>query len=241
MKKKILIIMLCFAGTLSAQEQTRKKCEIEGVFATDIVSQYIWRGENCGDLSVQPTLGIEWKGLSLTAWGSVGISNFHDNKELDLTLAYGIKGFNIGVKDYWFSSGADPNANYFKYDNNCTNHVFEVNVGYNFGFLNLQWFTNFAGNDGVNNDGRRAYSSYFEISAPFRLVRCNWLATVGCVPYATDYYKTRGFNVVNVSLMATKTFSIKNKVDIPVYANIIANPCTRKVYFAVGAQFGLKL
>lgn len=234
-------MMVLTAGVLSAQETEKKKCEIEGTLATDIVSQYIWRGSNCGDLSVQPTLGIGWKGLSLTAWGSVGISNFHDTKEFDLTLAYSIKGFNIGITDYWLSNGANPDGKYFAYSNNNTNHVFEANVGYDFKYVSIQWFTNFAGNDGVNNSGKRAYSSYFEIAAPFRLVKCDWTAAVGCVPYATSYYDTSGFHVTNVSLMASHTFSIKKKIDIPVYASIIANPCTKRAYFVVGTKFDIKL
>lgn len=238
--------MLLTAGMVLAQEtetkkETKKKCQIEGVFATDIVSQYIWRGADCGSLSVQPTLGIGWKGLSLTAWGNVGVSNFNDTKEFDLTLAYTIKGFNIGITDYWFSSGANPDGKYFAYSSHSTNHVFEANVGYDFKYVSLQWYTNFCGNDGVNNSGKRAYSSYFEIAAPFRLIKCDWEAAVGCVPYASSYYGTSGFNVTNVSLKATKTFSVHKKIDIPVYANIIANPCTKKAYFVVGAQFDLKL
>ena len=70
-----------------------------------------------------------------------------DTKEFDLTLAYTIGGFNIGITDYWFNTGGDePDNRYFKYDAHSTNHVFEANIGYDFGVLSLQWFTNFAGN-----------------------------------------------------------------------------------------------
>lgn len=48
---------------------------VEGTLGADIVSQYIWRGTNCGSAAIQPTLGIAWKGLSLTAWGNVGITS----------------------------------------------------------------------------------------------------------------------------------------------------------------------
>lgn len=66
---------------------------------TDIVSRYIWRGQKLGDVSLQPTLGVSYKGLSLTAWGSVGLSEPKDTKEFDLTLAYTVGGFNVGITD----------------------------------------------------------------------------------------------------------------------------------------------
>lgn len=235
--------MLALAGSASAETviEKEKKCDINGTMGMDVTSQYIWRGQDCGDLSLQPTLGIDWKGLSLSAWGSVGISNFKDTKELDLTLAYGIKGFNIGVTDYWFSDGGNMNGHYLAYKAHNTNHIFEGNIGYEHKYFSIQWFTNFAGNDGLTSKGKRAYSSYFELSAPFQFITCDWDATIGFVPYACDFYGTDGFNVTNVSLKATKTFNIKQKLDIPVYANVIVNPCSKHAYFVVGTAFNLNL
>jgi len=51
----------------------------------DLVNQYIWRGQHLGNVSLQPTLGLEWKGLSLSTWGSVGLADAADDKEVDLT------------------------------------------------------------------------------------------------------------------------------------------------------------
>ena len=142
---------------------------VEATVQADVVSQYIWRGQDLGDVSLQPTLGLAYKGLSLTAWGSVGLSDPDDTKELDLTLAYKVGGLNIGVTDYWFNA---PNDRYFCYAAHETSHVFEANIGYDFGPVAVQWYTNFAGNDGFNKSGKRAYSSYVEASAPFRLAGC---------------------------------------------------------------------
>lgn len=241
MKAICMMILLALAGTVSAQEVEEKKCEVNGTLGVDLTSQYIWRGQNLGDLSLQPTLGIDWKGLSLSAWGSVGISNFKDTKELDLTLAYGIKGFNVGITDYWFTEGANAAGHYLAYKAHNTNHVFEGNVGYEHKYFSIQWYTNFAGNDAVTSKGKRAYSSYCEISAPFSFVKCDWDAAVGIVPYASDYYGTTGFHVTNVSLKASHTFNIKQKLDIPLYANVIVNPCSKHAYFVVGTAFNLNL
>ena len=208
--------------------------EIETTVGADFVNQYIWRGQDLGDVSLQPTLGIGYKGLSLTAWGSVGLSDFLDTKEFDLTLAYTVGEFNIGITDYWFDAGLDPEGRYFKYDAHGTNHVFEANVGYDFGFASLQAFTNFAGNDGTNKDGERAYSTYVELAAPFKLATVDWNAAVGVVPFATTSYGTTGFAVTNVSLKATKDIKVTDSFSIPVFGQVVANPCSQNAYLVFG-------
>ena len=230
--KKILIFAMGLVLSMTALAQDK----IEATISGDFVSNYIWRGQDCGDVSIQPTLGVSYKGLSLTAWGSVGLSNSDDTKELDLTLAYTTGGFNISITDYWFNAGLDPENRYFKYDAHGTNHVFEANIGYDFGYASLQWYTNFAGNDGLNKSGKRAYSSYFEVDVPFKLATVDWSATVGLIPYATTYYNewTSGFSVTNVALKASKDIKITDSFSVPVFAQLVGNPRTQKAYFVLG-------
>ena len=229
MKKIVLLAMgLVMSMTAIAQD------EVETTVAADAVSSYIWRGQDLGSAAVQPTLGIGYKGLSLSAWGSYGLVNTADTKEFDLTLAYTTGGFNIGITDYWFSAGLDPDARYFKYDAHGTNHVFEANIGYDFGPLSLQWFTNFAGNDGTNKDDKRAYSSYVEVAVPFKLATVDWTATAGAVPWATTSYGTNGFAVTNLSLKATKEIKVTDTFSIPVFGQVVGNPCSQNAYLVFG-------
>ena len=228
MKKIVIIALGLVMGTTTFAQ------EIETTVSADVVSNYIWRGLDLGDVSLQPTLGIGYEGLSLTAWGNVGISNPNDSKELDLTLGFTIGGFNIGITDYWTNDGGDPEARYFKYDAHGTNHVFEANIGYDFGVASVQWFTNFAGNDGVNKDGKRAYSSYMEVNVPFKLSAIDWTATAGAVPYATDFYGTSGFAVTNLSLRASKDIKVTDSFSIPIFGQFVGNPCSQKAYLVFG-------
>jgi len=228
--KKIVLFALGLVASATAFAQD----EIETTISGDVVSSYTWRGQDLGSAAVQPTLGVGYKGLSLAAWGSYGIANPADTKEFDLTLGYSIGGFNIGVTDYWFDAGLDPDGRYFKYDAHGTNHVFEATVGYDFGFASLQWYTNFAGNDGVNKDGKRAYSSYFEANIPFQLATVNWTATAGAVPFATTSYGTTGFAVTNVALKATKDIKVTDSFAIPIFGQVVANPCSQKAYLVLG-------
>ena len=226
MKKIVLMAMIIAAG-LDAKAQD----EVETTVSADVVNQYIWRGQECGSVSLQPTLGIGYKGLSLSAWGSVGLTAPTDTKEFDLTLAYSTGGFNIGITDYWFNT---PEERYFLYDADKTSHIFEANIGYDFGAAAIQWYTNFAGNDGLNKDGKRAYSSYLELSAPFKLASVDWSAAVGAVPYATDFYGVDGFAITNVSLKAIKDIKVTDSFSIPVFAQVAANPSSQKAYFVFG-------
>ena len=233
MKKIFAMILLCGA-TMAVEAQ-----EISTTIGSDIVSSYIWRGQDLGGVSLQPTLGLEYKCISLSAWGSVGLADPADTKEFDITLGYTIGGLNIGITDYWFNAGLDPQDRYFKYDAHGTNHVFEANIGYDFGVVSAQWYTNISGNDGVNKDGKRAYSSYFEVAAPFKLATCDWTATVGAVPYATDFYGTNGFAVTNLAVRASKDIKVTDSFSIPIFGEVSANPCSQKAYLVVGMSFGL--
>ena len=229
MRKYIALTAACLLSGMSMAQE-----KIETTVSADGVTQYLWRGQNLGSTAVQPTLGLGYEGLSLTAWGSYALTDPNDTKELDLTLSYTTGGLNVGITDYWFSAGLDPRNRYFKYDAHSTNHVFEANVGYDFGVASVQWYTNFAGNDGANSSGKRAYSSYVELSAPFHLGGADWTAAVGAVPYATDFYGANGFAVTNVSLKATKEIRITDSFALPLFAGIAANPCAQKTYLIVG-------
>ena len=223
--------MMCLAAIAMTALTASAQDKVEGTISTDVVNQYIWRGQDLGDVSIQPTLGIAYKGFSLSAWGNVGLSDKDDTKELDLTAAYTVGGFHIGVTDYWFNS---PNDKYFAYKAHETSHVFEGNIGYDFGAASIQWFTNLSGNDGVNKDGKRAYSSYVELGVPFKVAAVDWSATVGAVPYATSFYGTDGFAITNLALKATKDIKVTDSFSIPVFAQVAANPCAQKAYFVFG-------
>lgn len=229
MRKIVLMAMgMAVNGAILAQEK------IETTVAADFVSHYVWRGQDLGSAAVQPTLGVGYKGVSLTAWGSYGLVKADDGKELDLTLSYSIGGLTLGLTDYWFSAGQDADGRYFKYDAHGTNHVFEGHVGYDFGVLRVDWFTNMAGNDGTKSDGKRAYSSYMEAAVPFTLAGVDWTATVGVVPWASTSYATTGFAVTNLSLRATKEIRLGNEFAVPVFAQLTGNPCSQKAYLVFG-------
>lgn len=223
-----LLLSLIYSSVSWAQDK------VEASLGADVVSGYIWRGQDLGGVSLQPSLDISYKGFNLNVWGSVGIDS-DDAKEVDLTLSYEYEGFIIGITDFWANGG----SGYFQYGKDKTSHVFEVQVGYDFGVVALNWFTNIAGADGVNADGKRAYSSYISLAAPFNLGGLEWTAEIGAVPWATDYYNdwTNGFAICDISIGASKEIKVTESFSLPLYAKATFNPRTEGTYFVVGLSF----
>ncbi len=83
-------------------------------------------------------------------------------------------------------------------------------------------------------DGKRAYSSYFELAAPFRLATCDWDAAAGLVPWKSGMYDVSGFSVTNLSLRATKAIKITKTFELPLFGQVVANPASQHLYFIFG-------
>ena len=218
--------------------------KVEASVGADLVSGYIWRGQELGDVSIQPSASVSWKGLSLTAWGSASWGREYA-KEFDLTLGYAVKGFSVSVTDYSFSkganfkTGADIDGKYFHFGSWSTLHVYEAQVGYDFGVLAVNWYTNIGGNDGRKSDGKRAYSSYLSLSAPFSWAGLDWNAAVGATPWETSFYNggSNGFAVSEVSLQAAKSIRITERYSLPLFAKVIWNPAMERGFFVAGMSF----
>ena len=58
-----MVALAAFASIAATNAQDN----VETTVAADVVNQYIWRGQESGNVSLQPTLGVAYKGFSLTA------------------------------------------------------------------------------------------------------------------------------------------------------------------------------
>lgn len=43
--------------------------KVEADIGADLVSGYIWRGQDLGNVSIQPSASVSYKGFSLSGWG----------------------------------------------------------------------------------------------------------------------------------------------------------------------------
>ena len=238
----------CLPASLSAQDK------VTATVSADLVSRYMWRGIDMAGVSIQPELNLAWQGLSLDIEGSNPLEKDGGVQDLDVTLGYSLYGFNIGVTDYW-TADVDPRNRYFYYggETECP-HQLEGNIGYTCKYGSLQAYTMFYGND-FKIDGSRAYSTYIELSVPFKLGGIDWDVRAGVTPFesaGTTYQEqvvtetgkvktyTRGdwmygesFTCNLASVRATKEFEFK-KFKLPVFVELHTNPYLQRANLVFG-------
>ena len=212
LKKWALLFLM--AITLPATTMAQDKVELSANF--DVVSTYLWRGQKLGNANLQTSVAVAYKGFSLSAWSPIAFDG-KDNDEIDLTLAYEIGNFSVSVTDYWMSEIGNE-------------HTIEAQLGYDFGFMGVNWYTNVYGDD-------KEYASYISLTAPFSLIGLDWEAEVGATPWGTDYYGTDKFSVLDLSLGASKEINIGKSFSTTLFAKATYNPTIEKFYGAVGFSF----
>lgn len=225
--------------------------KVKATVDADILTRYYWRGqEKCG-LTVQPEVRLNWRGLSLSMEGSTGLHN-DDHQEIDLGLSYQLGPVNIGVFDYW-QTGLDQEDRYFYYNAKKGGHQFEGNIGFTCSYFSLQGYCVFGGRDYKIN-GNRAYSTYVELTVPFRLGSLDWQMTAGMTPMESagqwntvtretvlgereviirDYDYADGPACCSATLRCTKNLKA-GTVRLPVFAEINTNPYLKKANLLFG-------
>lgn len=245
-KKLFLAAFIMVFVPLCAMAQDRVKADFE----VTMLSKYIWRGQQKGGVTIQPSATLSWKGAYVNVEGSKGFDN-KEEEELDINLGYQFPfGLNIGVSDLW--NKEDRNlGQYFLYKEKETSHQFEGNIGYSCQYFDLQAYCMFWGNDFKTN-GKRAYSTYIELAVPFRLGGLDWTATAGMTPmesagaYTTlyddkgveegwerNFFYADGLSCVTAALRAEKVFQCK-KVEIPLFVELNTNPYMKTAAFLAG-------
>lgn len=118
MKKLItaIFVLISFFGSAFAQ----KKPEV--YIQTDLTSAYLWRGEKIAGVSIQPSVGLKWRGLHFYVWANEQLSPPSDEPlthEIDLVLKYSVtSALEVGLRNVYlntrgagfFSYGSIPHA-----------------------------------------------------------------------------------------------------------------------------------
>lgn len=241
MKQKLTFAVLaCLGAALSiparAAEPDSPSVTLD--FGADVVSSYIWRGQELGGFSVQPyaTLSLTKANLSFGVWASAELfehANACNMTEFDLVLAWNpVEALTIGLTDYYLAGNS-----YFSSWrwNSSASHNLEAQVAYDFGCLSVSLNTCLTGFD-HDADGDRCYSTYAEVSAPFKLGGVECAATVGACLMEDHFTNVAVPNdklsVCNLSLSASKEI-----FHLPLSGQVIFNPQTDNAYFVVGLSF----
>jgi hypothetical protein len=233
---KSLVIALSIA-VISIPAMGQDKVETSA--GVDLVSKYVWRGVSQGvGASIQPALGLSYKGFSLGAWGSV--SSNPVPYELDFSAGYSVGGFSIGITDYYWN-GAE--GSFFDY--HADNHLFEGNLAFTFSEkfpLTLSWNTFFAGRMDQDESGKQQYSTYIEAAYDFSLGGLDFTASIGAAPWDSYAWLVpvngkKGFQISSISLLGSKTIEITPTFSIPLFVQCIFSPATDASHLVVGFSF----
>ncbi|MBE6220924.1 MAG: hypothetical protein IJB87_00545 [Alistipes sp.] len=236
---RVLIFIVLLSITSSAVAQER----VTAYSTVDITNHYLWRGQRLADVSIQPVLGIKWRGLNFFAWGNTQVAppaNQDPVKfEIDLFLKYQLTPrFNVALKDVYTNTRGNGFFSYGRIGE--ASHGVELVLNYDWRYLITEWTTTIFGHDGLNKKGERSYSSYLLTTVPFRIGKVNFGAMLGVVPYYTSRYddNSSGFHVNMVSLKATYDIPISERsgYKLPVYSQFMVNPSNEQAYLQVGCK-----
>ena len=107
MNKKILVLALALIGVGAFSYQAKAEDGSIGLsleVGADLVSNYLWRGQNLGGVSIQPSVTLDWKGLYVCGWANIGADSWKFQElspELDITIGYDNYGFMLDLGSHF--------------------------------------------------------------------------------------------------------------------------------------------
>jgi hypothetical protein len=238
MNRFFYLTLLLFSGIyIFAQDSTdtdEKKMEID--FGADLVSSYIWRGIQFSEgPNIQPGIALKKGEFECGIWGS---SNFTTNfYEIDLFASYTLKGFTIGIVDYFLmdNNAINTKSNYFDYSKNTTNHFIELSIGYEnpgkYPFrLMVSSFVYGADRDLNNNN---YYATYIEFGYILNTEKLNFDFFIGgTINDNFVYLNDKG--IIYLGFKVEKGIEINDKFSLPVYLSFVTNPVRENVFLVFG-------
>lgn len=135
-RRIFLPLLLLAAVCLPATAQKRPEVYIQ----TDLVSSYLWRGQRNAGVSLQPTLGLKWRGLHFYVWANEQLcppSGQPVKHEIDFFLKYSITPYlTVGLKDVYVNTRGDG---FFSFGSipHAANGL-DVLLAYDFKYVNLE-------------------------------------------------------------------------------------------------------
>jgi hypothetical protein len=245
MKSLLFFCLLFFAATLGlkAQNTTTEDTIISGLIAkADLVSRYVWRGQQFGGTCFQPVLEFDKSNFFVGSFGSASITGTQEMQEADLYAGYVLKNMiSFSVSDYFFPLDYKKNK-YFDYRKDSTKHIFEGAVSF-LGTekipISLKVATFFYGNDFKNKDGSIAYSTYAELQYSKKIHDADLMFFTGAALNKPDdkdgyYGNEKSFAVVNAGVKIQHKIQISKKFTLPIYSILTVNPSAQNIWLVFG-------
>lgn len=218
---------LCFFGSFSLFAQSDSIKDISTSVNVDLVSHYIWRGQDYGQKpSIQPDISVSWKDFTLGFWGAFKLTGSGDN-EFDFYIEKTLGPVTLSVWDYW--SYYDNSSNdYFNYSKRTTSHLLEAQVLLSGGEklpFNVLGSYFFYGADPTK-------SLYFELQYLRSFGSLDTQIFTGYQAKGSYYGDKSSF--VNLGCVASYPIKLGKTYSIPLNLSFILNPNSEDTYLVVG-------
>jgi hypothetical protein len=215
----------------------------------DLMSRYVWRGMNLGGSSpsIQPTLEYNVGNFTLGSWGAFSMSDGLAIQELDLYLSYTFKDVvSLTITDYFLPDETLSNNNYLELDEAKTGHLLEASVSFDGTEkipFTLMAAVNFWGADALKANGKKQFSTYFELGFNGKCKELDYNLFLGFTPNNPDEeLEEYGFygphaGVMNMGITVSKEIKITDHFSLPLTSSFIINPMAENVFLVVGISF----
>jgi hypothetical protein len=222
------LFILLSGSSLFAQESKETKPEFS--FGAEVVSSYIWRGQNYNHTpSLQPWVQVSWKGFTVGTWSTFRVTGKGDD-EIDFYISKEAGPLTLAIWDYWSYSKTNP-SQYFNYKPETTSHMLEGQAILSFGEenrFNFLFSSIFYGSDPSKSIyGEAEYTKTFGK---------NQLSIFAGYQFKGEYYHSSpGF--VNLGCTYLRQIPVKENFTPYISLSFVVNPSAGSTYFIAALGF----
>ena len=244
MKKIVLFIAVLFSAlTVNAYDWEKVSLSV----GTEIFTDYNWRGQHLGGLSIQPYIDFGFYGFNLGVWASVGSGPYDDFNqlipELDLSFSYTSpdEHFTLGLTHYYYFDGPFFGAGYELDNLGSSQSEISVTVfGHDEYPLEFGFAMMFGGGDYWSANGhlvmetstkaKKLFSTYIYLKYTFEVDDIEIIPEIGLSPapsmytyYDLNTNKHLGFAMNNISCTCNYTLLETDYLTMYTTANVFFN------------------
>lgn len=207
--------------------------------STDFVNRYIWRGLDLGGdaPSIQPNVKLTINNFTVGFWGAYPIFKDAALNEIDIYASYSFSisntgSISIGITDY---INPDNGVKFFNFANhNSHNGPGAHSIEFNASYTGPDKFPlTLSANIFVHNVANNPI--YLQLGYNVNINDVGVNLFIGATPGdENSYYLTNKFNVINAGFTVSKTLSITNEFNLPIFGSIILNPSQENIFYVIG-------
>lgn len=233
-KKNFLVACALLLGLVLNPLRAQENGNWSMTVGADAGNNYLWRGLNLAGPSIQPSAYFDCEkgdwGVSLGAWATKSLKGEYDEFDLSAEATWRNVSFSlINYREYY---SAEFGGSYWDFG---LSFMLDENLTFSW-YSIVNQFTEGLLDGGPGFDWAAAFPSYFELAYDFSLSVVDFTATVGILPFASDYYG-EDYGLCSLNLMAGHEFEFKHGGVLPVSAQVMYNPLHKACFWGVSLGY----